>query len=171
MVVMITFFFFASLFILAGVHCIVNGDKVGFLGIVAGSVLCIVGITTAMSTDSPIESATDQFTNVKECKLATIQDNDNSDCFVLRDSQGQYYFVIEYENKFGNGNSEFEPVKINGTKVIVVESETDDAIDAYVDIDSVEAKATAGSTGVNPIEKYTFYVPAGTIRFVENLPE
>lgn len=171
MVVMITFFFFASLFILAGVHCIVNGDKVGFLGIVAGSVLCIVGITTALSTDSPIENATDKFTNVKECKLATIQDNDNSDCFVLRNSQGQYYFVIEYENKFGNGNSDFEPVKIDGTKVIVVESETDDAIDAYVDIDSVEAKATAGSTGLNPIEKYTFNVPAGTIRFVENLPE
>lgn len=156
---------FCLVVIISGIYSIHEG--IGIFCVFFGTILLAIVIFCICNESSPIESATDKVVSSEEIKLATILEDEN-ECYVLRDSRSNYYFITEIDNQFGAGHSLYEEKWISGNEAIVVEDEI--SVYPYVEIIQLDAKPSAGTLGIQPVYKYVFHVPEGTICFTEEMP-
>lgn len=163
----------AIIIVIVGIIAVFVGislrDVEGWIFSLFGLALVVVAIIVAFFGASPIDTATDIVVGTEECKLATLDTHDGSECYVLRNSQGMYYFVTEVEDQFGKGHSAYKEKWIDGDDVLIIEDETS-SDRAYVVIDKLDARMTFESCGFQPVKCYTFVVPKGTIQFTRQLP-
>lgn len=158
-------------FIISGIYVIVTGDVIeGVLPLIFGLGIGALLIASIFSSDSPLEAATNKVVDVKEYKLLQLQGKDEDECYVLRDSYGNYFYITETQHLYSKDVSLSSAEYIESSNRFVIEDEKDDISEPYVIVEDIDAKITAGSLGVKPIKRYTFVVPKGTIKFVEELP-
>ena len=153
---------------LTGICSLDEGGSAYFFGFDAFCIILLLFVI--FGCESPKFSATDEIVSSEEIKLADIQTEDGQECYVLRNSEGRYYFITEVEDEFGKGHSSFKEMWIDGTQVIVNEDDTS-LNGAYVRVDECNAKVTFESLGIKPVKAYTFVVPSGTIVYTKDLPE
>ncbi|MCQ2748859.1 MAG: hypothetical protein MJ246_02315 [Clostridia bacterium] len=153
---------------LAGICSLDEGGASIFF--IFDAIVIVLLLVVLFGYDSPKYSATDEIVSTEELKLADIETEDGEKCYVLRNSEGCYYFITEVEDQFGKGHSAYKESWIYGQDVLIVEEETD-TDSACVILDEFKAKVSMKSLGLKPVKSYTFVVPKGTIKFTKQLPE
>lgn len=159
-----------AILVIANIALLISSfDDGGVIFMVSAGIFAGLLILVIFFTDPPKEAATNLIKSTDEMKLASIQGENSDESYVLRNSEGEYYFITEVEDQFGKGHSGYKEKVIDGSEVFIFEDESN-TNGAYVRIDEYDAKCSAMSSGFRNVKAYTFVVPKGTIKYVQELP-